>query len=446
VNLVGTTSFDEVMKRVLDFQNKRDVSFIIGRGWDQNDWEEQSFPDNSALNKRYPNTPILLKRIDGHAAIANRAALDLAGIKPGQKIDGGVIKTKDNRLTGLLVDNAVDLVNSALPKPSEQDISQALMTAQEKCFEVGLTTVDDAGLDKLSILLIDKLQQSGDLKMRVYAMISDTPENLDYFFEKGKIKTERLNVRSVKLYGDGALGSRGACLLHPYSDDPLNKGFLLSSKEHFDEIAGLCYENGFQLNTHCIGDSANRLLTDVYVKYLKGTNDFRWRIEHAQVVNKDDVDKFKKFNIIPSVQPTHATSDMYWAEDRLGEDRIKEAYAYQTLLKTNGLLALGTDFPVENISPFLTFYAAVSRKDVKGYPENGFNMKDALTRRQALKGMTIWAAISNFEEAEKGSLEVGKLADFIILDKDIINIPIQQVPEVKVLQTFVGGERVYYNE
>jgi predicted amidohydrolase YtcJ len=443
VNLVGTTSWYDVLDKVDDFVEQNDRLIIEGRGWDQNDWEIKSFPNNLTLNERYPDTPVFLKRIDGHAAIANRAALDLAGIKPGQKIDGGIIETKDNVLTGLLIDNAVDLVNNALPKPVEEEILQALMAAQKKCFEVGLTTVDDAGLDKSSILLIDELQHSGDLKMRVYAMISDKPENLDYFFETGILKTERLNVRSVKLYGDGALGSRGACLLHPYSDDPENTGFLLSSKEHFDEIAGLCYENGFQLNTHCIGDSANRLLTDIYIKYLKGTNDLRWRIEHAQVVNKNDIVKFKEFNIIPSVQPTHATSDMYWAEERLGSDRIAEAYAYQILLKTNGLLALGTDFPVENISPFLTFYAAVSRKDVQGYPENGFNMKDALTREQALKGMTIWAAISNFEEGEKGSLEAGKFADFIILDQDIIKIPVEQIPEVNVLQTFVGGERVF---
>ena len=443
VNLVGTNSWNEVVERVDQFVKQYNPIIIEGRGWDQNDWDIKSFPDNSMLNEHYPNTPVFLKRIDGHAAIANRPALDLAGILPGQNIDGGVIETKGNFLTGLLIDNAVDLVKNALPAPSEQEITRALLAAQKKCFEVGLTTVDDAGLDKSSILLIDKLQQAGDLKMRVYAMISDKPENLDYFFETGKIKTERLNVRSVKLYADGALGSRGACMLHPYSDEPENRGFLLASKAHFDEVASQCFEFGFQLNTHCIGDSANRLLTDVYIKYLKGTNDLRWRIEHAQVVNKNDVDKFNRFNIIPSVQPTHATSDMYWAEDRLGPDRITDAYAYQTLLKTNGLLALGTDFPVEKISPLLTFYAAVSRKDVKGYPDGGFNMNDALTREQALKGMTIWAAISNFEEDEKGSLEVGKLADFIILEKDLMKIPIEEVPEVKVLQTFINGEKAF---
>ena len=443
VDLVGTKSWDEVLLRVDEFVEKHNPKIIEGRGWDQNDWEDKSFPDFDALNERYPNTPVFLRRIDGHAAIANQSTLDLAGIKAGDKLEGGLIKTIDDKLTGLLIDNAIDLIYNTLPETSEEEKVKALFEAQKKCFEVGLTTVDDAGLGMASILLIDSLQQSGDLKMRIYAMVADEPENLDYFFKRGKIKTKKLNVRSVKLYGDGALGSRGACLLHPYSDEPGNTGFLLNSAEHFDEVAKACLENGFQLNTHCIGDSANRLLTDVYAKYLKGTNDLRWRIEHAQVVNPDDVNKFKEFNIIPSVQPTHATSDMYWAEDRLGSERIKDGYAYKTLLKTNGMLALGTDFPVEKISPFLTFYAAVSRMDTEGYPAGGFFADQALTREQALKGITIWAAISNFEENEKGSLEAGKMADFIILENDVMQVPVEEIPQIKVSKTFVGGEMVF---
>lgn len=443
VDLVGTKSWDEVLLRVDEFVEKHNPKIIEGRGWDQNDWEDKSFPDFDALNERYPNTPVFLRRIDGHAAIANQSTLDLAGIKAGDKLEGGLIKTIDDKLTGLLIDNAIDLIYNTLPETSEEEKVKALFEAQKKCFEVGLTTVDDAGLGMASILLIDSLQQSGDLKMRIYAMVADEPENLDYFFKRGKIKTKKLNVRSVKLYGDGALGSRGACLLHPYSDEPGNTGFLLNSAEHFDEVAKACFENGFQLNTHCIGDSANRLLTDVYAKYLKGTNDLRWRIEHAQVVNPDDVNKFKEFNIIPSVQPTHATSDMYWAEDRLGSERIKDGYAYKTLLKTNGMLALGTDFPVEKISPFLTFYAAVSRMDTEGYPAGGFFADQALTREQALKGITIWAAISNFEENEKGSLEAGKMADFIILENDVMQVPVEEIPQIKVSKTFVGGEMVF---
>ena len=443
VDLTGTRSWEEVLDRVDKFVKKHNPDIIEGRGWDQNDWEIKDFPDNRELNERYPGKPVFLKRIDGHAAIANKAALKLAGIIAGQKISGGVIKTENGELTGLLVDNAVDLVNSALPKPSKNDVENALILAQKNCFAAGLTTVDDAGLDKEAIEIIDELHQQGKLKMRIYAMISDAPDNLNYFSGKGKIKTPFLNVRSVKVYADGALGSRGACLLKPYSDDPGNYGFLLNTVAHFDSIASYCKQYGFQMNTHCIGDSANRLMLDIYGQYLEGTNDLRWRIEHAQVVNSADVPKFRDFNIIPSVQPTHATSDMYWAEERLGSDRIHDAYAYKTLLETNGMLALGTDFPVENIDPLLTFYAAVARRDIKGFPDEGFEPQQAITREQALRGMTIWAAISNFEENEKGSLEAGKFADFIILDKDIMKIPMKDIPGARVWQTRVNGIKVY---
>jgi predicted amidohydrolase YtcJ len=274
-------------------------------------------------------------------------------------------------------------------------------------------------------------------------MISDNKEDLDYFFAKGRIKSARLNVRSVKVYADGALGSRGACLLKPNTDKPEEWGFLLNNFAHFDSLAEACYKNGFQMNTHCIGDSANRYLTDVYSKYLGGTNDLRWRIEHAQIVSDTDINKFSDFSIIPSVQPTHATSDMYWAEDRLGKDRMHEAYRYQTLLEANGLIALGTDFPVEDIDPLLTFYAAVVRKDLDGYPEKAFIPKQRLTRKEALMGMTIWAAIANFEEMEKGSLETNKFADFVILDSDIMKISELKIPEVNVIATYIGGEEVY---
>jgi predicted amidohydrolase YtcJ len=279
--------------------------------------------------------------------------------------------------------------------------------------------------------------------MRLYIMLSDQKQNFDYLEKKGAIKTDRLNVRSFKVYGDGALGSRGACLLQPYSDKPGHYGFLLSKPEHFDSVAQWISQRGFQMCTHAIGDSGNRTLLNIYAKYLKGKNDLRWRIEHAQVVNQNDFNLFGANAIIPSVQPTHATSDMYWAGDRLGAERVKGAYAYKQLLQQNGWIALGTDFPVEDISPFKTFYAAVIRKDAKGWPDAGYQMENALTREEALKGMTIWAARSNFEEKEKGSLESGKLADFIILDKDIMKANDSELLQVNVLKTFLGGERVY---
>jgi predicted amidohydrolase YtcJ len=279
--------------------------------------------------------------------------------------------------------------------------------------------------------------------MRVYAMLSDDPENYNYIFTRGKIKTDYLNVRAFKVYADGALGSRGAALLQPYADKPGWSGFLLRTPAHYDSVARLIAAHDFQMCTHAIGDSGNRTILAIYARYLGGGNDRRWRIEHAQVINPADFRLFGAYNVIPSVQPTHATSDMYWAATRLGNDRVKSAYAYKELLDQNGWLPLGTDFPVEDICPIKTFYAAVFRIDAKGYPAGGFQPENALTRQQALKGMTIWAAKANFEENEKGSLEKGKLADFIILDRDLMKVPAGEVLKTRVLATYVGGEKVF---
>jgi hypothetical protein len=279
--------------------------------------------------------------------------------------------------------------------------------------------------------------------MRVYAMLSDAKHNYDYLFDKGAIKTDHLNVRSFKVYADGALGSRGAALLQPYSDKPGWGGFLLSSQQHFDSVAAIIADKGFQMCTHAIGDSGNRTILNIYAKHLKGKNDRRWRIEHAQVVNKADFDLFGQYSIIPSVQPTHATSDMYWAGDRLGSERVKGAYAFKQLLQQNGWIPLGTDFPVEDISPFKTFLASAFRQDAKGWPVGGYQMENALSRQETLRGMTIWAARSNFEEGEKGSLEKGKFADFIILDRDLMTVPAKDVLQTTVLATYIGGAKVF---
>ncbi len=443
VDLVGTQSWAEIVERVKNFAAQNPDGWILGRGWDQNDWTDKQFPTNDELNKLFPNRPVLLSRVDGHAAMANQKALDLAGIKPGQTLIGGEIGTKNGRLTGLLVDNGVDLVNSQIPKPDQKQLNKALLAAQKNCFAVGLTTVVDCGLDYPMIKVIDALQQKNELKMRLFVMLSDAKPNYDYLFKNGAFKTERLNVSSFKVYADGALGSRGACLLKHYSDQPGYLGFLLNKKEHFEEVAQQIADKGFQMCTHAIGDSANRTMLNIYAKVLKGKNDRRWRIEHAQVVNPADFKLFGESSVVPSVQPTHATSDMYWAGDRLGTERLKGAYAYQDLLKQNGWLVLGTDFPVENIDPMLTFYAAVERRDSKGWPENGFQTENALSREQALRGMTIWAAKGNFEEKEKGSLEIGKFADFILLDQDIIEVKSADLLKTKVLATYINGEKVY---
>lgn len=444
VNLVGTTSWEEVMEATRIFAIDYNTSgWLIGRGWDQNDWTTKEYPTNKLLNDAFPDRPVILTRIDGHAAIANNKALELAGIHAGDKLVGGEVETRNGKLTGILIDNAVDLVSSKIPEPDPNEFKKTLLDAQANCFAVGLTTLDDCGLDYEAILYLDSLQKKGELKMRIYAMLSDAPKNYDFAFSKGKIKTDHLNVRAFKVYADGALGSRGACLLQPYSDKPGWSGFLLSSQQHFDSVASILSRNDFQMCTHAIGDSGNRTILKIYGKYLKGNNDKRWRIEHAQVINENDFSLFGKYNIIPSVQPTHATSDMYWAGDRLGKERLKGAYAYKQLLRQNQWIPLGTDFPVEDISPFKTFYAAVVRKDAKNWPADGFQMENALTREEAIRGMTIWAAQSNFEEKEKGSLEKGKMADFVILDMDLLKAPDTVLLKASVIKTYLGGELVY---
>jgi predicted amidohydrolase YtcJ len=443
VKLVGSKSWQAVVDTVSSYARKNTEGWIIGNGWDQNIWAVKQFPNKAKLDSLFPVRPVILSRIDGHAAIANQAALNIAGIKPGQTIIGGQIETINGKLTGILVDNAVGIVTRKIPEPTEQVVQAALLDAQRNCFAVGLTTVDDCGLPYTMVSTIASLQHKGDRKMRMYLMLADKEENYEYLFKRGAYKTPSLNVRAFKVYADGALGSRGACLLKPYSDKPGWNGFLLSSKAHFEEVAKKIAANGFQMCTHAIGDSANRVILKVYADALKGKNDKRWRIEHSQIVSPQDVKYFGEYSIIPSVQPTHATSDMAWAISRLGRERLKSGYAYKDLMKQNGWIPLGTDFPVENINPMYTFYAAVVRKDLKGSPATGFQMNNALSRTEALRGMTIWAAKANFEEKEKGSIEVGKYADFVILDKDIMKVDGSELPNVKVVKTYINGVKVY---
>lgn len=442
-DLVGTNSWNEVLQRLKTFATTHPTGWLIGRGWDQNDWADKKYPVNDSLNILFPNQPVLLGRVDGHAAIANTKALEVAGIQPNQKLTGGEIIMQAGKLTGVLIDNAVKLVQQKIPQPNQEDITRSLQLAQEACFAVGLTSVQECGQDAPLIALLEQLYKDNKLAMRLYVMLSDKKENYDYLFAKGKIQTDQLTVCGFKLYADGALGSRGASLLEPYNDMPGHTGFLLKNKSYYDSILPVIALKGFQACTHAIGDSANRTILNIYTKALQGQQNRRWRIEHAQVINPADFALFGAAHIVPSVQPTHATSDMYWAGDRLGAERLKGAYAYKQLLQQNGWIPLGTDFPVEDISTLKTFYAATVRKDAKGFPANGFQTENALSREEALKGMTIWAATAAFEEKRKGSLEVGKLADFVLLDKDLLHCGGNEILGTKVLATYVGGKKVY---
>ncbi len=442
LDLSGTKSFEEVVDKVAQYIETHPGIPVLGQGWDQNTWEVKEYPTKDILDQRFPNQLIALKRVDGHALLVNQATLDLAGIDSTTTVDGGVYVRSEGQLTGVLIDNAMDLVYAALPKPTKKQQTAALLAAQDIAFQNGLTTVDDAGLDREQLELIERLHQEGVLDIRVYGMISNTPENLAHYLEQGPTQTERLNIRSVKVYADGALGSRGAALKKEYSDAPGNHGSFVTPVDQIEALADVLAKKGFQMNTHAIGDAANYEVLSAYKKALTIDADPRWRIEHAQIVSPEDREFFGS-KIIPSIQPTHATSDMFWADERLGEERMQGAYAYKSLLDWSGKVALGTDFPVEHVSPLKTFYAAVARTTEEQLPEGGFQMGDALSRTEALKGMTLWAAYANFEEEIKGSIEVGKYADMVILKQDIMNLDIHKVPQVEVIATIVNGDMVY---
>ncbi len=445
VMLNGCASFDEVLLRIKESGKYKPGDWIVGRGWDQNLWTVKIFPNSGKLDVLYPENPVVLTRVDGHVVLANKSALKKAGIEPVNSFNPGEVDVKNGRLTGILSERAADHMRSTIPKPEMDEQLSLLERARESCFAVGLTTVSDAGLDNETVNLLDELGSGPDSAgmIRVYAMLDPSIQNIDKFVKNGPYKTERLHVSSVKLYADGSLGSRTALLKQPYADFPCQYGIQVITADSLRKICKICLEYGYQVNTHAIGDSANKLVLDIYGEYLKEPNDLRWRIEHCQVVDPSDLHKFRDFSIIPSVQATHATSDMAWAPDRLGQERTTWAYAYKDLLSQNGWLANGTDFPIENISPLLTFYAAVTRKNIQGKPENGFLMKNALSREEALRSITIWAAMANFWDTETGSLEPGKQADFVILDQDIMDVSLEKIPQTKVLSTWISGKEVY---
>lgn len=442
VDLRGTQSYEEVLQRVVAFQNREQQNFITGMGWDQTNWPTNEFPTKAKLDSLFPHTPVALTRIDAHTMLVNQKALDMAGITASSTVDGGTFVKKDGELTGVLIDNARQKVQAIIPEFSRLENIKALQRAQEACLSFGLTTVAEAGISHEAIQLMDSLALQHKLVIDIYPMLLYADPHLDDYLFHGLGQNKAISCRAIKLYADGALGSRGAALKEPYSDDPGNYGKMRVSPEFINTMAEKVARSNFQLNTHAIGDSADHVVLKAYAKVLKNKPNRRWRIEHAQIVDPIDLHYFSK-NIIPSVQPTHAISDMNWAEDRLGHQRVTYAYANKRLLEEAGIVALGTDFPVEKINPFRTFYTAVARQDKNGNPEGGFQADQALTRKQALKGMTIWAAYAQFSASKKGSLEPGKQADFIVLDRDIMTVPIDSSLHTQVLKTYIKGALVF---
>lgn len=445
VQLVGTPSWGDVLKRLQDYAASHPDGPLVGRGWDQNDWVDSKFPTRDDLDSLFPDRPVYLVRVDGHALLVNSKVLELNGLSSPRAIAGGEYITYDQDpsvLTGLLVDAAMDAVK--MPTWSNQRLARALLEAEGNLLAAGLTGLTDAGLTGAEIELLDSLYAADALRIRVNAMIalSDTAA-VHQALQSGPYITPKFQVRSVKCYSDGALGSRGACLAAPYADRPNHYGALIYDSATVHQWARAIHAAGFQLNTHAIGDSANSVILKIYDEVLPADADARWRIEHAQIVRVPDREYFDAHRILPSVQPTHATSDHPWAPDRLGEHRMHRAYAYRSLLKQSGRIPLGTDFPVEDIDPIATFRSAVFRRDEQGQPQAGFLMSESLSPDQALRGMTEDAAFAQFEEHKKGAFEVGKYADFTILDGDLRSATWQSLSRIQVIMNWIGGDCVY---
>ncbi len=442
-DLTGSKSFEEIIERLKKYEILNpEKEWIVGGGWDQNLWPNKQFPTKELLDKAFPDKPVYLSRVDYHAAVVNSKALELAKLNSTPEVLGGLVGGKNNVPNGLLIDNAMELVSKVIPNPTESEYLKMAKIAQDSLFSVGLTSIVDAGVANDAIEMLKGFYKNEDLKIRNYAMIAASKASINEYLKKGLYTTERFEVKSFKIVGDGALGSRGACLLEHYHDSP-TRGFLLHSPQELDDFIDRIAKSEFQANAHAIGDSANRIILDLYGKHLTDNLNRRWRIEHAQIISPSDFAKFREFSIIPSIQPTHATSDMYWAKDRLGNDRMLGSYAFKNLLNEYGKVAIGSDFPVEHFNPFYGFHAAVARVDAKGFPEGGFQIQDALSREETLKGMTIWAAYSCFQEKKRGSLEKGKDADFIILEEDIMTVAFDRLRNIKPIRTVIAGETVY---
>jgi predicted amidohydrolase YtcJ len=428
----------------------------VGRGWDQNRWPSKEFPTHEALSRAFPQNPVVLERIDGHAVLANSKAMDLAGVTASTREPSGgrIVRLSSGAPSGVFVDNAESLIERAIPPLSTADTRKAILAAITECNRWGLTGVHDPGVSSATIAIYEELAKAGNYNLRNYVMLSDPGEPtssaaLDNpYLRRGPqsaLYDGHLWVRAIKLYADGALGSRGAALLAPYSDDTANSGLLVSQPAHLEAWAEAGLRRGFQINVHAIGDRGNRNVLDAFEAALKAIPkaDHRFRIEHAQVLSPADIRRFAKLGVIPSMQATHQTSDMPWAESRVGPERIRGAYAWRSLLNTGVVIPNGTDFPVEEVNPLLTFHAAVTRQNPANMPAGGWYPEQKMTRDEALQSMTIWPAYAGFQESILGSITPGKYADFVVLDRDIMRVPDTEILGARVMSTWIGGKPVY---
>lgn len=451
IDLTDTRSFDEIVSRVgARVKEAPSGRWVIGRGWDQNKWGDTRFPTHEALSAVSPNNPVVLERIDGHALLANAAAMRAAGVTAATKDPaGGRIEHGANGApTGVFIDNAMGMIDRVIPPMSHDEMTTAALAAVKESNRWGLTALHDPGEPHAVLDVFEELAKAGTFSLRVYAMISDDSAAIEHYFQRGPqnaLYDSHLWIRAIKLYADGALGSRGAALLDPYTDDPKNNGLLKSTPEHLRDVSTRALQHGFQVATHAIGDRGNRIALDAYEAALKAvpTVDHRFRIEHVQVLDHADVPRFAQLGVIPSMQAVHQTSDMYWAPTRLGYARTFGAYAWRSLLNTGVIIPNGSDFPVERVNPLFSFHAAVSRQDDNSWPPGGWFPEQKMTRDEALKSMTIWPAYAAFQEQTMGSLSVGKLADFVILDRDIMMIPDAEILGTNVLATYIGGRVVF---